>query len=223
MRKSTINDDVLSTRDAAERLGVALRTVQLWVESGVLPAWKTAGGHRRISRAAVEKLIEERRQALLGGRVDSRLGEIGPPAPTGTSSRLRILVVEDEAELLDLFTMVIKGWQLPLDLTVAANGFDALLRMGQHCPDVLITDLRMPGMDGFGMIEALRRAGSAFDGLTVCVVTVLSDEEIRSRGGLPPGVRVFRKPVPFDALEEVVRGCLANRQAARTAPAPLAA
>ena len=52
MRKSATNDDVLSTREAAEQLGVALRTVQLWVEAGVLPAWKTAGGHRRISRVA---------------------------------------------------------------------------------------------------------------------------------------------------------------------------
>ena len=66
MRKNPTNDDVLSTREAAERLGVALRTVQLWVESGVLPAWKTAGGHRRISRIAVERLIGERRAALSG-------------------------------------------------------------------------------------------------------------------------------------------------------------
>lgn len=64
MRKSAANDDVLSTREAAERLGAALRTVQLWVEGGDLPAWKTAGGHRRISRTAVEQLIAERAQAL---------------------------------------------------------------------------------------------------------------------------------------------------------------
>ena len=51
MRKSATNDDVLSTREAAEQLGVALRTVQLWVENGVLPAWKTAGG--QIGRAHV--------------------------------------------------------------------------------------------------------------------------------------------------------------------------
>ena len=42
--KSNLKRDFLSTREAATRLGVALSTVQLWVETGVLPAWKTPGG-----------------------------------------------------------------------------------------------------------------------------------------------------------------------------------
>lgn len=49
---------VYSTREASELLGVSLRTVQLWVDSGVLQAWKTAGGHRRISSASVEALLK---------------------------------------------------------------------------------------------------------------------------------------------------------------------
>lgn len=49
---------VYSTREASEILGVSLRTVQLWVDGGILEAWKTAGGHRRISRASVEALLK---------------------------------------------------------------------------------------------------------------------------------------------------------------------
>lgn len=198
MRKSATNEDVLSTREAAEQLGVALRTVQLWVESGVLPAWKTAGGHRRISRVAVERLIGERRAALSGD----------PPAAVGadaTNTRLRVMVVEDEPELLRLFTMVIAGWDLPVDVTPAANGFEALLRIGQQCPDLLVTDLNMPGMDGFRMISALREVGPAFAELEIVVVTALAADEIQRRGGLAPSVRVFHKPVPFDELENLVR------------------
>ena len=55
MRKTPANDDLMTTREAGEVLGVAVRTVQLWVESGVLPAWRTAGGHRRIARSAVDR------------------------------------------------------------------------------------------------------------------------------------------------------------------------
>jgi len=198
MRKSATNDDVLSTREAAERLGVALRTVQLWVESGVLPAWKTAGGHRRISRAAVERLIDERRAALTGDGAGA-----APRAAGGT--RLRVMVVEDEPELLQLFTMVIRGWDLPIELTPASNGFEALLKMGQDCPDLLVTDLNMPGMDGFKMISSLRGVGQAYGEMEIVVVTALADEDIARRGGLPAGVRVFHKPVPFDDLEALVR------------------
>lgn len=51
--------DILTTANAAELLGVSVRTAQLWVESGQLPSWKTPGGHRRIPRQAVMDLIED--------------------------------------------------------------------------------------------------------------------------------------------------------------------
>lgn len=51
--------DILTTADAAELLGVSIRTAQMWVESGQLPSWKTPGGHRRIPRQSVLNLIEE--------------------------------------------------------------------------------------------------------------------------------------------------------------------
>ena len=199
MRKSATNDDVLSTREAAERLGVALRTVQLWVEGGVLPAWKTAGGHRRISRVAVERLIRERTAALADGP------SAAPAVVSSSDVQLQVMVVEDEPELLRLFLMVIAGWELPITVTPAHNGFEALLRMGQSCPDLLVTDLNMPGMDGFKMIASLRGVGQEFESMDIVVVTALAPDEISRRGGLPAGVRVFHKPVPFDALEALVR------------------
>jgi excisionase family DNA binding protein len=199
MRKSATNDDVLSTREAAERLGVALRTVQLWVEAGVLPAWKTAGGHRRISRVAVERLIGERSAALSGSATPASA------ADRSSDGCLKLMVVEDDPELLRLFTLVIAGWDLPIEVTPASNGFDALLRMGRQRPDLLVTDLNMPGIDGFRMISSLREAEPALGAMDIIVVTALSGDDIERRGGLPPEVRVFHKPVPFDALEALVR------------------
>ncbi|WP_243748224.1 response regulator [Roseateles toxinivorans] len=184
----------MSTRDAAERLGVALRTVQLWVESGVLPAWKTAGGHRRIAKSAVEKLLEERRMAISG--------EVAKP---DVPQPFRILVVEDEPDLLRLFTMVIEDWGLPVALRTATNGFEALVRIGEQCPDLLITDLNMPGMDGFRMIRSLRNFGEGLETLEIVAVTALGPQDIENRGGLPDGVKVFIKPVPFAELEQLVR------------------
>ena len=52
-------DFFLTTRDAALQLGVSLRTVQLWVEAGTLPAGRTPGGHRRIRQADVTALREQ--------------------------------------------------------------------------------------------------------------------------------------------------------------------
>ena len=58
------SEKFISTREAASRLGVALSTVQAWVESGILPAWKTAGGHRRIPTSSIEA-VHLRQQSIL--------------------------------------------------------------------------------------------------------------------------------------------------------------
>jgi len=193
------DDEALcSTREAAVLLGVSLRTVQLWVEGGVLRAWKTAGGHRRIPRAAVDELLAQRREALRGG------------AAPAAAPQFKLLVVEDEADLLKLYRLQIAGWSLPVSLSTASNGFEGLVRVGEQHPDLLVTDLNMPGMDGFRMIRTLS-ANEDFAAMEIVAVTALGRAEIADRGGLPPEVRVFTKPVPFSELERIVRERLAKR------------
>lgn len=64
--------DIVTTKQAAALLGVAVSTVQKWVELGKLASWKTPGGHRRIPRASIH--------AVLQGSVDAmRLQEATPP------------------------------------------------------------------------------------------------------------------------------------------------
>ncbi len=46
-----------STREAAELLGVAVSTIQLWTKGGLLKAWTTGGGHRRIALRSVEEML----------------------------------------------------------------------------------------------------------------------------------------------------------------------
>ena len=45
-----------TTAEAARSLGVSIRTIQLWVDGGALAAWKTVGGHRRITLDSLNKL-----------------------------------------------------------------------------------------------------------------------------------------------------------------------
>jgi len=198
----------MTTREAGETLGVAVRTVQLWVESGVLPAWRTAGGHRRIARSAVEKLMAERSRVFA-------------PAPTVDSdvpqSAIKMLVVEDDPILLQLFAAMVAAWDFPVSVTTATNGFEGLLRMGQMRPDLVVTDLNMPGMDGFEMLRALTKPGSGFEKLHIVVVSALSPAEIQERGGLPKGVVFFPKPLHFGALQALVRKLVPRIPAKRTA------
>ncbi|MET0255633.1 MAG: helix-turn-helix domain-containing protein [Luteibacter sp.] len=54
------DDPTVTTRDAAQLLGVSVSTAQKWIEAGAIPSWKTPGGHRRMRRSGVLALLEER-------------------------------------------------------------------------------------------------------------------------------------------------------------------
>lgn len=189
-----------STRDAARILGISHRTVQLWVESGVLQAWKTAGGHRRITMNSVEKLVRDRE---LAGAAPVQLSNLPSlPAAVKQVARARVMVVDDDEATLILFEMEMAGWDLPLDVVKARNGFEALIRIGEVKPDLLISDLNMPGMDGARMIATLR-ADRMYRDIKLVVVTGLDAAGIRDMD-LPPDVPVFSKPVDFGRLRKTV-------------------
>ncbi len=201
MRKTSANADVMTTREAGETLGVAVRTVQLWVEAGVLPAWRTAGGHRRIARSAVEKLMAERKNDLAS---PDDLPSVGQPV-------LKLLLVEDDPVLLRLFSGVVASWNFPVELVTATNGFEGLVRIGEIHPDIVVTDLVMPGVDGFEMLRALKKAGSGFSSIKLLVISALSADEIQTHGGLPDGVTCFHKPVNYAKLETLVHRYFADK------------
>ena len=197
--------EVLTTKQAADMLGVAVRTVQLWVEAGVLRAWKTAGGHRRITRGSVDALLASRAHSIAEPPPETaaRVSSDGP---------FRVLVVEDDPSLRLLFELTLTSWDLPIAVDLADNGFAALLRIGEQRPDLLITDLNMPGMDGFSMLRHLRNSAQWRD-LPVIAVSALGAADVAARGGLPADVRLFGKPVPFDEIERLIRAAIAARPA----------
>ncbi len=186
--------DYYSTKEAAAILGVAHRTVQLWVESGVLQAWKTAGGHRRIVKGSVERLVCERRQAV---------ADCSDAVP---ARRQRVLIVDDEPSMLRLYELEMAGWGMPIDVVKAHDGFEALLEIGRDRPQVLITDLHMPGMDGFRMIEKLR-SDPEYANISIIVVSGIERSAMSSMP-LPSDILVLPKPVPFERLHTAVESAL---------------
>lgn len=191
-----------TTRQAAERIGVSHRTVQMWVENGSLQAWKTAGGHRRITLASVERLLDERRAALgAAPRAMPAARPIAPATPPAAGAR-SVLLVDDDAILLRLYELEISTWGLDLAVRKASNGIEALVRIGEARPDVLVSDLHMPGLDGFGMIRTLR-GNPATASLPLVVVSGMDKPAVLALG-LPTDVAYLTKPAPLAALRAAV-------------------
>jgi len=194
MPDPTVEKSFCTTREAAALLGVSVGTVQLWVESGLLQAWKTAGGHRRVLRDSVDRLLHKR-------PAPSPIDVV----PAVSPRRLNVLVVEDDANLLRLYQANISRWPMAPEVTITDNAVSALLMMGRSHPDLLVTDLHMPGMDGFNMLRVLR-ASPEFAKTTIVVVSGLDAAEVEERGGIPPDIEILPKPIPFNRLLAIASG-----------------
>ena len=207
-----------TTREAADLLGVSLRTAQLWAESGLLKAWKTDGGHRRIDRDSVERLLTNPAERRTIAPPAPELVQPVQAAPTGApvsdvASDFHILVVEDNEDLLKLYRRNIAQWAGNFRVTTINNGFNALMLIGHERPDLVITDLFMPHLDGFQMLHAIRSVPE-YKSLPIVAVSGRSYADINAEGGLPPDVVLFPKPIPFAQLQILVKELAAARQPA---------
>ena len=113
----------------------------------------------------------------------------------------RVLLVDDEvssAQVLGLL-LVEDGYHV----TVASNGHQALAKVGESAPDLLITDFMMPGMNGAELLAALR-AMPAYRDLPVLVISAAPEAALRR---YQLGYDVFlRKPFSLDRFLGAVRG-----------------
>ncbi len=185
-----------TTREAAKLLGLSLGKVQKMAEDGELQAWKTSGGHRRVSVHSVEAMLRQR-------------GRLQPKA--SAREGIDVLIAEDNVDLQRLYQKSISSWALPISIRTVANGIDGLLNIGLRPPDILIVDLLMPGVDGFEMIHRIRM-NAELDDMDIIVVTGMDRDEIQKRGGLPDTVTVYQKPIPFTDLRGYLQAKLAQHR-----------
>ncbi|MFO1069483.1 MAG: PAS domain S-box protein [Geminicoccaceae bacterium] len=132
-------------------------------------------------------------------------GPAAEPAADGTGRR--ILVVDDEREIADLVVGVLRRDGHRVEQ--AADGSDALRRIGGTAFDLLISDLRMPGVDGSSLLRTLRASHPAL-ARTAIVLTGDLLSAARSpevAGGM---IMLLEKPVDLDELRRVVRARLSG-------------
>ena len=201
-----------TTTEAAAILAISVGTVQLWVDKGLLVAWKTAGGHRRVTRESINKLLHA-----------SPTAQPKTPATVApqnqTAERLRVLVVEDDRDLTRLYQTVLRRWPMAPLVETSDNGIEALLAVERLKPDLLFIDLNIPGVDGFQMLNILNgKAG--YEGMTAVVVSGLSAAEMAERGGVPPNILVLPKPISFDKLLAIATSVWAQKQGRQNASTP---
>jgi len=159
-----------STIEVARRLGMAVRSVQLMVDRGELEAWRTPGGHRRISRASVERWLAGRQAAQSPRRRAER-------RPAATTAAPQLLLIEDSRHYQNLVSMLVEEHFPQAVLHLADDGIAGLAMAGQLQPDLLLVDILLPGIDGATLITGLRSHAS-FQRSRLIVVTSLEEADL---------------------------------------------
>ena len=153
----------LTTEEVLEYLQVNLRTIYRLIKANKIPAVRVGRQWRFRKRDIDAWLDSQRSEAAQSGTA--------APAPTARSSRKRVLVVDDEASIRELLAKTLALAEYDVDTTGDAG--TALERMRTFAYDLLIADLKMPGMDGLTLIRQARQIQTH---LPVIIITGFSSE-----------------------------------------------
>lgn len=169
---AAVSTDDYSTLEVARLLGMAVRSVQMMVDRGELEAWKTPGGHRRISRPSVERWRASRQQPRSADTQPAALDAL--PARTGAPAAPVVLLIEDSVHYQNLIGLLVRQRFPGVSLQIADDGIAGLAMAGRLQPRVMIVDILLPGIDGATLITSLR-SHPQFSGIELIVVTSLDD------------------------------------------------
>lgn len=159
-----MEEGFLTTEEVLEYLQVNLRTVYRLIKAGKIPAVRV-GRQWRFRKRDIDAWLESQRPR--------NIRPIPTPTrvPAPAASRPRVLVVDDEASIRDLLAKTLALAEYDVDL--APDGRAALERLRIIPYDLLITDLKMPGVDGLTVIKEARRLKTD---IPVIIITGFSTE-----------------------------------------------
>lgn len=201
-----------STSEVAKRLGISTQTVQRWVDTGQLKAWKTLGGHRRVEAEGAELLFR------LHGLTTNGAPRDATADPQMGHNALSVLVVDDNPDDRDILVHLVEEAYPSANVAVATNGFHGLIAIGRMAPDVVISDLLMPHMNGFEMLRHLT-TGCAVKPLYILAVSSNKLADLAQKGTLPHGVAFLKKPFEPDVFIKAIRAGVEMARAEQQRPA----
>jgi excisionase family DNA binding protein len=179
---------IYTTHDVSRLLHVNPRSVINWIEQELLHSYRTPGGHRRIRHDDLLAFL--------------RKHQIPTPAALLGES-FNILLVEDEEDVTRVISTYFErvgGFKV----TTVSDGISALIEMGRIRPDVMILDIKIPGVDG---VEVCRRIKADRSNKTA-IIAISGQAENESRI-LQAGADAFlAKPLNLDQLNGEVKKLL---------------
>lgn len=180
----------LSTGDLARFCQVTPATIVNWIRAGKLDVYTTPGGQYRMERSKFVGFLESNSFPI--------------PDELQSDRQRRILIIEDDADVLDMLKDIVSNLQGSYEVATEDNGFDGLIRVGDFKPDVIVLDLMMPKMDGAEVCRRLRSNAETKD-IRIVVITALASSNDLVKKVKRVGVDALHsKPINVDEFARSV-------------------
>jgi len=182
---------LFTTGEAAEICRVSQQTIIRCFDSGRLEGFRVPGSKfRRIPRQSLIRFMKEN----------------NIPLDQLESGKKKILVVDDDAEIVELITDVL-GRDGRFEIKTASSGYEAGISTQQFRPDLILLDYMLPDVNGNVVCQTIRR-NPEFENIRVIIVSgVVKQDEIEQL--LKSGAESFiKKPFSVDELTDKVSAVL---------------
>lgn len=171
-----------------------MAAIRRWVRERRLSAFRTPGGHCRIEPGEFERFLRKH----------------GMPSYDGQARETRILIVDDEPQIVKLLVDVLAADARGFALDTATDGYEALIKVGAFHPSVLILDVRMPGLDG---LEVCRRLKADEQSRDIKILGITAHSEAIPALIEAGADRCLAKPIDLASLEQAIDHLLAMPEA----------
>jgi excisionase family DNA binding protein len=182
-------DHLYTTHDISRLLQVDPSTVSKWIDRGILLAFRTPGGHRRVRSSDL-------RTFLIAHQM---------PVPEELGSQVvRLLVIDDEKAVLDAMKRSFKPLSNQVEIVSTTSGVEALLLVSEQKPHGMLIDLNMPDIDGFEVCRRIR-ARKQLESVRLITMTARHNQEMVEASLRAGAVACLPKPVDPQQVIELFR------------------
>ncbi|MBI5643898.1 MAG: response regulator [Deltaproteobacteria bacterium] len=156
------NKKPYTTGEVANFCHVTINAVKKWIASGKLGAFRTPGGHYRVNQDDFVSFVGKYKLDLK----DQMFPE-----------RKRVLVVDDERSIIEFIRGALESMKQGYNIETAGDGYEALIKVGDFKPELLVLDIRMPKIDGFEVCKRIKNDEHMKE-IKILAVTAYGKEDI---------------------------------------------
>jgi len=187
----SIPESLLTTGDIAHYCHTGVTQVNRWIKNGDIKAFRNPKGHYRITKEEFKNFLEHNGMPIIENFFEE-------------DKKKKILIADDDVNVVDSFSHLLKAHYDDVEIEVAYDGYEALIKTGSINPDILILDIRMPKIDGLEVCRRLRENKTISPGIKILAITAHSDAYDRDTVLASGANEYLIKPIDIKTLIEHV-------------------